>query len=186
MIVETFKAFALDGIDPARIIDRVLSNGTAVPVVSGTPSSTNLIGNYSGGGAINLDYTATNGEIHLIHELICCLKDTGTMDTDAYGNNIALTNGIQILFRRSGADLVDITLNNRIKTNQEWFYNSSHANNNAFGTGDEFITVHLDFKDFYGGPLRLVGSTSDTLRVHLSDNFTGLNVHMFKIRGVKE
>lgn len=184
IIYEPVKQVLSAGLEVDKIIDRLLSNGTAVPIVPGTASSTNLIGDYSV-TPINLDYTPSSG-IHCIHELIVCFKDTGTMDTDAYANNVTLTNGITLLLRRSAATVLDITANDPIKTNQQLFCYSSNSNNFAFGTGDEFLQVYINFTEMYGGPLRLVAATSDTLRVRLADNFSGINVHMFRVRGYIE
>jgi hypothetical protein len=181
IIYERYREVRTAGIEPNRIINSFLTNGPAVPVVSGTPSSTNLVGNYSV-TPINLDYTPGSG-IHLINELVVSIQDTGTFDTGFYGNAITLTNGIRVYLRSGGSNVLQFTENSPILTNGGWLQLYSDFSHQVFGAGDEVFIVRVDFSGHHGGPLRLNSANSDTLRITLADNFTGLNIQTFRAKG---
>lgn len=107
------------------------------------------------------------------------------METQGYGTNIALTNGMTVETIQNG-----ITKNlsyQKIFTNIDLMNlgGSSNERINWSGQGDSF-TCNIDFLPMFGknNTVRLNGNTGDSLGVLLNDNFgLRVNTQQFIVRG---
>ena len=121
------------------------------------------------------------GENYRLIRMIVHIEDSTGMDAVKYGNNITLTNGIQINLIQNGTtiDLVD-TL--PIKANGDWAQLCHDAVKIGWGVGNELVTVRWTFTKSNEG-FRLIGDNEDKFEIVLSDDFTGLVHHTFMMEG---
>ena len=139
------------------------------------------------GGNINMtgDYSVTPvyfkfqppaGYIYAINRMVLHIKDSGKPDAGFYGNNIVLTNGIQLLHQRSGVTIPNETQLHPVITNADYSKFSFNVDTVAFGLGDDSVRVLYDFQQ-EGAPFELDGNISETLGFYLQDDFSGLVEH---------
>lgn len=122
------------------------------------------------------------GQIFDIYQLIVYIQDSGNLDSGRYGNNITLANGI-IIQTVLGTVVRILTAGQPIFINAGYTQHTGRTELNDFGMGDGAFEATFDMVELLGLPLRLVGDSLDRLGVILEDNFSGLNVHTFKITG---
>jgi len=122
-------------------------------------------------------------EVWYVHRLLVHYEDSGSMDTEKYGNGIVLTNGITIYANQSGR-IVNLTNGHPILTNGEWAAHSYDTRLDKFGAGNEFISVRWSFFKT-GTVIKLDGAQSDSLTVLLQDDFSGLEDQFFLFQGYK-
>lgn len=144
----------------------------------------NAIGNYSSGGLGETILKIAPGatETIKVSRMIVFIRDTGAFDADKYGNNITLTNGIEIKITRGASVLWDITDSLPVLTNTHWKRLCHDEIHSSYGVGDESITYRYTFtKDSNGSPIILDGANSEQLQIILNDDFSNLVEHYFRI-----
>jgi hypothetical protein len=118
--------------------------------------------------------TAGVGETLLVNRLLLHLADIGGLDAGAYGNNIVMTNGIELGVMRDGVVILDLTAKLKIKTNADWGAYCYDVTELGFGLGDNYLAVRWTFtKD--GAALRL--DEGDSFFLKVNDDLTGLTKH---------
>ena len=163
---------------------------------SGDPTDHSIFSTFArNGGAISAvgDYSLSQTDFILepegddvlwVHRVLIFLEDTGSFDSEKYGNGITLTNGISIKVYRGETETMDLMDANPVKTNSHWkrlCYDFSILDE---GTGNK--TAGARFTIEKGGvSIGLDGSKSDQIRVELNDDFTGLVDHTFIFQGYK-
>jgi len=159
-------------VDPASMVFKHLSNGV----------TTNANGDYSI-VADTFKLTAnTSSQKLYIKRMIIYIEDVGGFDSGKYGNNIVLTNGIQVgVYDSGGSMLLDLTDSKPIMHNAEWAAMCYDISLSSFGTGNESMAVRWTFGKS-GRPLAL--SSGQYLAVNLNDDFTGLVSHNFLAQGI--
>jgi len=124
-------------------------------------------------------------QIFRISRLLINIRDTGSLDTGNYGNNITLTNGIQIKLVDDFSTLLDLTDGLPIFTNIDWNKYCFNLDISTFGAGDQYLNLRWSF--FRGQTiLRLKGANNERLEAQLNDNFTSLVQHFFLVQGTIE
>lgn len=113
--------------------------------------------------------------------IIVSIEDVGSLDSGAYGNNITLTNGIEVVVTDANDNvLLNLLPEGPIKTNADWAKKCHDLTPHSFGLGNEVATIRWTFTRDNDGLLLGAG---EKLKVMLSDNFSGLVDHHFDIRG---
>jgi len=121
------------------------------------------------------------GKIAIVCRILVSIRDNGNFAAAQYGNNLTLANGLN-LFRKL-ADGSKVTMTPRpIKTNAEWGTYCFNVNHSAYGVGDQYLTARWTFLN-QGAPLWLRSSTSETVGVELSDDFSDLVSHLIHAQG---
>lgn len=152
-----------------------------------------VTGDGTGNNNANGDYSSTAGtfkiapsssEIYRISRMIVYIQDTGSFDAGSYGNNITLTNGIDVEYDYDGS-VVDLLGNYNVKTTGDWAARCHDVNLGSYGVGDEYVSVRWTFLKS-GQYIRLDGSQSQELRIICNDNLTGLVRHEFLVQGYVE
>lgn len=147
-------------------------------VGDGTGTS-NAIGNYASPTRFMLKPAA--GELLIINELHIYVEDGGAFDSGLYGNNIVLTNGINVELVQ-GSLVGNLQGANAIMSNSHWTRVTFSTQTMDFGSGNNAIAWRWSFKEMFV-PLTL--TAEDELAVILQDNFTGLVNHSFSARGAR-
>ena len=114
--------------------------------------------------------------------MIVKIQDTGSFDTEKYGNGLTLTKGLRLYHRNGDGSLVAELTAKPILTNSDWSVHCYDVQVLAFGKGDEVLAIRWTF-DKTGEPVKLDGDKGDYLEMVLNDNFTGLNEHYFCVQG---
>ena len=143
----------------------------------------NAIGNYAG-GATPFYIAPAAGEVFRIGRMIGSYSDSSGVDTDKYGNNITLTNGI-VVRTNLNTVIIDLTDGVPILSNGGWAHQCHDLTAHQFGTGNDHLTFRWTFTNA-GQFIRLDGDTNDTLEVVLNDDFSGLVHHRFLVQGYIE
>lgn len=116
-----------------------------------------------------------------IHRMLIMISDVGSFDSGLYGNNITLTNGIDVgLYDENDRLILDFMDGDNIITNADWGRLCYDTNHSSYGLGDEFLALRWTFTKA-GGPLNI--HKNQYLGVTLADNFTGLEQHIFTCQG---
>lgn len=146
-----------------------------------------------GTGTINAtgDYSVTPAKFYFpverrlfIHHMTIFIQDTGTMDTNGYGNKLAITNGITIDVEDENGNIqLEVMEGHNVKQNAEWANYAESITHYSFGAGDEVLVAHMEFLAQWGAPLEL--NRGQRLVINLNDDFTGLNQHEFHAMGVR-
>lgn len=158
---------------PGAMISNFLSNGSTIEAV----------GNYAG-DVEQFKFTCKDGnqKLHLAR-MIITLEDNGEFNTDLYGKDIVLTNGVGVFVRNSDDELlIDMTADDKVHTNIEWSQYCFDVEYHDFGTGNanKWLAVRWTFEKS-GKFLSL--SAGDYISAELNDDFTGLIAHRFLIQG---
>lgn len=155
------------------------------------------VGDESGNINANGDYSSAPrdfaiapgpDQIFAVARLIVTIRDSGSFDSGFYGNNIVLTNGIQVEVRQgipNGSSVLETSLTGpvTVKTNTDWASYCYDVAVSNFGQGDEVMAVRWTFTRG-GGYIVLRGSDQDFLTIRLNDNFTGLVYQAFNFQGL--
>lgn len=128
---------------------------------------------------------APAGEVYYLTRMLASLSDTQTLDADKYGNNIVLTEGIEIWTRNDTGITIDLTDGIPILTNGAWAQKCYDLADTTFGSGNDHLHVRWTFAAS-GKVLCLVGDSNDRLEVRLNDDFSGLAHHLFMVQGWTE
>ena len=122
---------------------------------------------------VDFKITCPEGSTYEINRLILEVQDVGTFDTNAYGNGIALTNGIRFLTDRPTRTPreIDYTAQHPIRTNVDWAAYMYDLELITFGSGNQVMHARYTLtKD--GAPIRLGGGESIIIRIQ--DDLSGL------------
>lgn len=123
------------------------------------------------------------GRTYVLHRLLVHVVDSGTFDSGSYGNGITLSNGVVIRVSDDEGVLHTLTAQDPIITNTDWEAHCYDAQPSAYGLGNESLSARWTFtRD--GAPIVLRGSKNERLEVYLSDDFSGLVKHTFKVAGI--
>lgn len=112
----------------------------------------------------------------LLSRMIVLLGDTGSLDTDAYGNGVALATGIEV-----EAGGLDLLAGEPIKANLDW---AGYCHDIVFhdfgGSTTRYFTVRWTFSAS-GKQVRL--DPGEEFVVRINDDLTGLAYHRFMVQG---
>lgn len=143
---------------------------------------TNINPNASIGSPSDYFVEALSGERLLVARAMVHVVDSGSFDSGSYGNNISMTNGMQVFYRRSGVDL-DVSNGLPIKTNVDWgrwCYDITISN---FGAGNEALNARWTLTK-YGHPYGIILEEGDRLGIRVRDNLSGLVEQTIILEGV--
>lgn len=158
-----------------RFLDTV-GNGTGTK---------NAVGDYSDSGLGQTVFKiAPQDGVYELTRLIVTIKDTQGVDSDFYGNNITLTNGIEVQYWGSQGLVVDMTDGIPIMSNGDWKRYCYDVAPSQFGTGNDIVSVRWTFGKT-GMETVLRADEGDELRIILHDDFRGLIEHYFEVQGVE-
>lgn len=148
------------------------------------------------GGATNMNvngastpvlfkYTPGTGVNAPIHRIIVSVADVGTLDTDAYGNGITVTNGIKLEVWRGGVPVMSILDGITVKINPDWGRVGFDIALQAYGSGEEILSCKLDFSA-NAHPVLLRNAYNEELVCTIQDNLTGLTSQYTHVIGHTE
>ena len=141
------------------------------------------VGNYSG-AATSFKLKPPAGLIAEVGRVIIQIRDTVAPNSDKYGNNITLTNGISVKITRAGEVIRDLTDGLPIKSNAEWGRMCFDIKETGFASGTAFVQARWTFRRFSEKGLILNSGSDDALEFILNDSFVGLVDHYFTAQGV--
>lgn len=119
----------------------------------------------------------TNGILH-INRLVVFVADSGSVDAGMYGNNIILSNGIEIKHEKQDGTLIkDITDGMPIKTNADYAKFGFQVSDISFGSGLNYIHAVLTFNKNGTG---ITLQPDEQLAIYFHDSFTKLVNHTFR------
>jgi len=125
--------------------------------------------------------TPASNERFVVHNLIIHYKDTGTMDTNAYGNALTLSSGILLDVTNSAdASIFDLLDGEPVTTNPEWTKfaaGSAGFQHSVIGSGPELISVNFNFELLFGIALTIDGHLGESLRMTIQDDMSNLDEH---------
>jgi len=142
--------------------------------------TTNAIGNYATVPA-SFKITDTTGHA-TIERMIVMLEDTGTFDSGAYGNGVALTNGIRVYLKDTDDAVLQEYTAFPILTNGDWAGHCHDFNHYSYGTGNEVASIRWTFGKS-GQPIEVRFNEGEYLEVYLNDDFTNLVKQKFTVQG---
>lgn len=138
--------------------------------------------NYAG-GAVKFELKASdfgqNAKLVLM-DVLAYLQDSGSLDTESYGNGITLTNGVKIFVEKDGS-AIDLLDGEPILWNSHYGKHGWGTTIQSYGSGDESLQAVIKFKELFGYGLELDAATDDRIYVELNDDLTGLVEHFFKV-----
>lgn len=163
-----------------RFLDTV-GNGTGTK---------NAIGNYGTPNPPEQFLINPGSSVYVITSLIIHIADTGLLSAGGYGAGSSLSNGISIAVHNATSSTNNIITDMiNIKTNGDFGRYCCNVDVSAFGTGLNYVNARFDFTKT-GSAIRLapnsISSPSVSLRVTLTDDFTGLIEHYFYVKGYIE
>lgn len=121
------------------------------------------------------------GRIYAISRLLTCIKDSGSLDADGYGNGASLTNGIIVSSKTPSGELIARHDGGQtIKTNAQWGRLCYDVKEHVWGLGDEILLVRWTFTKA-GGPL--IYDEGERFCVTINDDHTNLTSHTFLVQG---
>jgi hypothetical protein len=139
------------------------------------------------------DYSSTDGVFfaappegfeYRLSRMIVSIRDDGIPDAGFYGNNITLTNGIQIRTANTDGVTNDLLGGQTIKTNAQWSNYCYNVQVLDFGTGDDTVVVRWTFSEA-GTDIFITSNDGGKIEVILSDDFSALTGHRFLVQGQK-
>lgn len=127
---------------------------------------------------VDFKIVVPEGKILFIQELVVTVRDNGPFIAGGYGALSALTNGIKMLYRPSGAaELIDRTPQKAIDCNGCWALIASRYEQRLTTTNDQaHSSVH-----WFHTPLLIHAGGEYIARIR--DDLTGLTAHAFRIHG---
>jgi len=145
---------------------------------------TDVIGNYAGAEEIFFIQPPIS-EIYVLHRLIIFYQDVGQMQPETYGNNITLTNGINLRKQDDNNTLINLNDSLPIISNADWARNCFDLTITDRGAGagnDNFLAARWSF-DKAGTPIYLNGAANERFEMTFNDNFSGLVQQRFTVQG---
>jgi len=138
-------------------------------------------GNYAGGEEI-FYLQPPAGEVYILERMLVYIEDNGSFDSGKYGNNITLSNGIEIFVNGDSGVISDLTDGLPIITNAHWGRQCFDTALSTYGSGNQSLAIRWTFSKA-GVPITLRGNQNERLEVVLNDNFSTLHDHAFLIQG---
>ena len=142
--------------------------------------TTNAIGDYSVTPA-SFKITGTSGRVD-IERVIVMLEDGGSFDSGAYGNGLALTNGIRVYLRDTDDNVINEYTSFPILTNGDWAGHCHDFNHFNWGSGNEVASIRWTFSKS-GQPVQINFDAGEYFEVYLNDDFSALVKQRFTIQG---
>lgn len=158
-----------------RMLSRFLQNDTVDPAFQ-----YNANGDYSGG---EVEYSAAPpaGVDFIIDFFKINILVPNGSDSGRYGNNLVLTNGLNLTGYRGDTKIGDLNPV-PIKTNSDWQMICQERSRDAWGSGVEYLSYTWNLAA-NGGSIKLSGDLQDKIVVRLQDDLQGLSGHYFYIQG---
>lgn len=149
----------------------------------GTTTNSAITGNYSG-AITDFYFEAPAGSIYKVGSIIIAISAASKMNQASYGDIAGgLTNGVKLIQRRGGAEVVLIG-GSIIKKNYEFLATTASMTLTTFaGTADTLVISFDTYKDL-GTYIDLEGDNDDRLIFRVNDNFTTLVDQHVTIRGI--
>ena len=146
----------------------------ALDTVGDGSGTKNAVGDYSG-GVEEFMIAPAAGEVFLIQRMIVSYKASASpaWQSTLYGQNIPLTNGVEVESQNSGG--VNYTLtdpDHPILSNADWAGYCYDFTLFSFGSGPDQAAIRWTFAKS-GSQVRLDGAHGDKLVVKLNDDFSG-------------
>ena len=154
--------------------------------------------NGDGTGTVNAigDYSSAQGEFYIespsspktwtaVNRMLAFIEDSSGFSADNYGDSASpLTNGIRLVVKDpQGAEVLDLTGGQTIKSNAQWGQHCYDAQNVSYGVGNDFVAVRWTFVKS-GNPVIL--QPGHRMSILLDDSFTFLVSHTFLVQGYKK
>ncbi len=153
-----------------------------VSILKGPADAIEAVGDYSSAPALFSAQAPLTGRLNFsVARMLIYVQDTGSFDAEKYGNNITVTNGIEIYTANAAGEVMDPLTPEPIRTSGDWASIAYDTQFVGVGTGDEYMSTRWTFSKFVEGGLTL--EDGEQLVVKLNDDFTGLNAHRFTIQG---
>lgn len=125
-------------------------------------------------------YSAPVGKLSVIMSWNIVIEASGTVDSGAYGDKLALVDGLAFELANSGGVIGTLTNGLPIKTNGDYARYAQDVTPLTFGTGNTFVKIYHRFPI----PLILNGDDGEYLQIPLTDDFSGLISHTFYVQGL--
>lgn len=149
----------------------IIPSAQAIPFSKTLLNGTAFNMNVNGSGAnVNFSFSPLVSEVFYIDSLSMFLSDGSTPRYNEFGDIAALTNGIDIIYRRNSVNYLLANIRNNFQL--AFFFNSISLPNSIgfFDNADMFFgTKELRT------PLLLNGSTGDYFRIIVKDNLTAID-----------
>lgn len=130
-------------------------------------------------------YQVPSSKIAILQRLIITIGDGSNPRPDRYGQNLIITNGMNIKLTESDDTLITYLGHSNahpIITNANWASLCYDMSFHTVGSGDNYVMFRWTFSKA-GMPLIL--SDGDKLVITLNDDFTGLTDHRFMVQGLE-
>jgi hypothetical protein len=131
------------------------------------------------------------GSVYRIRRMIGEIRSSGTINSQNYGDQTELINGISLKIVSGSAgswtDIIDLTADHVVKNNIDWghyCYDVQFFVSGVGPPGDEFILFRWTFGKS-GTLIRLDGNNNEALLLVLRDNITAKD-HQFLLQGYIE
>ena len=124
---------------------------------------------------------AVSGKQTFITHLQVSVVSNNSFYSGKYGDQPALTNGIQLLVNSQGITL-DVLKGHPIKSNREWMSISNDVGIVDYLSSNEQGVFHLDILEF-PTPIGFQLVAGDYIKFVLNDDFSGLASHRFLAKG---
>lgn len=142
------------------------------------PFHKEAIGDYSG-GEVTYSIQASSAHDTVITGINVYVEDSGSFDSGAYGNNIALTNGIEAGMITNGFSM---SFPFKILKNSDFLINLGGTQDLiTYGSGNEALRVNISLAN--STDIVLLKGSGDKFFIKLHDDFTGLVSHRFVATG---
>lgn len=127
---------------------------------------------------VDFKVTIPAGKVGIVHRLIVTIRDSGSLDSGLYGNNITLVNGIDVIYKDPYGNETVRSAQHPIKSNIDWAAYCYDVEIHPWGSGDQGMFARYTFtKD--GAPLVLPAGSEYIIRIN--DDLTGLTAHHFRL-----
>lgn len=129
---------------------------------------------------VDFKITCPEGVTYELNRAIITVQDTGTFDTGAYGNGVALATGHEIITDRPDRIPRELNVSAQlpIKVNGDWasyMYNIEYL---TFGTGDNILVCRYTFTE-EGLPIKL--GPGDSFIIRINDDLSALSRQHIRI-----
>lgn len=152
--------------------------------IEGDSTVIDAIGNYSD-AVTTFIIKPPAGTVFYITKMLVSYKDTGSFDTEDYGNGINLTNGLSFWYRIDGVNVSPaFEPPFYVTSNSDWATLCPDTRVDTYGSGNEQLNARFIFTQS-GKFLKLDGNKGEEFVLYLNDDFTGLLSHKFLFKGYK-
>ena len=124
-------------------------------------------------------------EIFVIQNLLVLVNDKGKFTQDGFGANPTLINGVIVQVTDGVSTLVVVTDGHPIKSNSDFLQMAGLFHLVNFDGTDDSLAAGFT-ADQFGMSLVLNGTANHRLEVLLHDNFVGIEMHEYIVRGYRQ